>query len=130
MHYLIVAIVAIAIGAVTAAITDAIEHVRWVSLLLGLAAGAVTFGLGATKTSLDIIDKRLDIRKKKRDEENSNAKIVVPTEEQITAYGGVVYRQVTRNACEIVNQQERIICAVDFVVHVQEEQSPDKPESK
>jgi riboflavin biosynthesis pyrimidine reductase len=113
MHYLIVTIVAIAIGSVTATITDAIEHVRWVSLLLGLSAGAVTFGLGATKTSLDIIDKRLDIRKKKRDEENSNAKILVPTEEQIKAYRGVVHRQVTRNARKVVNQQERLDSTVD-----------------
>ena len=130
MHYVIVAIVAITIGTVTAVITDGIEHVRWISVLLGLVAGALTFGLGVTKTSLDIIDKRLDIRKKKRDEEKSNAKIITPTEEQIKAYGGVVYRQVTRNAREIVNQQERIVSAVDFVVHVHEERSPDEPESK
>ena len=129
MHYLIVAIVAIAIGAVTATIADAIEHVRWVSLLLGVAAGAVTFGLGATKTSLDIIDKRLDIRRKKRDEENSNAKIVVPTEEQIKAYGGVVYRQVTRNARKVVNQQERLDSTVNVVAYVQE-RSLDEREQK
>src|ERR1035438_9324780 len=86
MHYVIVAIVAITIGTVTAVITDGIEHVRWISVLLGLVAGALTFGLGVTKTSLDIIDKRLDIRKKKRDEEKSNAKIITPTEEQIKAY--------------------------------------------
>jgi hypothetical protein len=126
MHYLIVAIASIAIGAVTATIADAIEHVRWVSLLFGLAAGAVTFGLGATKTSLDIIDKRLDIRKKKRDEENSSAKIVIPTNEQIKAYGGVVYRQVTRNARKVVNQQERLDSAVNIVVNVQDEKLPDE----
>ncbi len=95
-----------------------------------LSSGALTFGLGVTKTSLDIFDKRLDIRKKKRDEEKSNAKITTPTEEQIKAYGGVVYRQVTRNARAIVNQQERIVSAGDFVVHVHEERSPDEPESK
>jgi hypothetical protein len=126
MHYLIVAIASIAIGTVTATIADAIEHVRWVSLLFGLAAGAVTFGLGATKTSLDIIDKRLDIRKKKRDEENSSAKIVIPTNEQIKAYGGVVYRQVTRNARKVVNQQERLDSAVNIVVNVQDEKLPDE----
>jgi hypothetical protein len=49
---------------------------------------------------------------------------------QNKAYGGVVYRQVTRNARAIVNQQERIVSAVDFVVHVHEERSPDEPESK
>jgi hypothetical protein len=129
MHYLIVAIAAIAIGTVTAAIADATEHVRWVSLLLGLAAGAVTFGLGATKTSLDIIDKRLDIRRKKRDEEHSNAKIVVPTEEQIKAYGGVIYRQVTRNAPRVVNQQERLDATVNVVANVQE-RSLDEREQK
>jgi hypothetical protein len=75
MHYLIVAIVANTIGTVTAAITDAIEHLRWVSALVGLAAGAVAFALGATKTSLDIIDKRLDIRKKKRDERSQMPKL-------------------------------------------------------
>jgi hypothetical protein len=129
MHYLIVAIAAIAIGTVTAAIADATEHVRWVSLLLGLAAGAVTFGLGATKTSLDIIDKRLDTRRKKRDEEHSNAKIVVPTEEQIKAYGGVIYRQVTRNAPRVVNQQERLDATVNVVANVQE-RSLDEREQK
>ena len=130
MHYLIVAIVAITIGTVTAVITDEIEHMRWMAVLFGFAAGAVTFALGATKTSLDIIDKRLDIRKKKRDEEKSNAKIVAPTDEQIRAYGGVVYRQVTRTAREIVNQQERIESIAEVVVNVQEERSPDEPDSK
>ena len=90
----------------------------------------MTFGLGATKTSLDIVDKRLDIRKKRRDEENSNAKIVVPTEEQIKAFGGVVYRQVTRNARKVVNQQERLDSTVNVVVNVQEEKLPDERESK
>ena len=44
MQYLIVAI---AIGTVAAVITDAIEQMRWMSVLLGLLAGAVTFDLGA-----------------------------------------------------------------------------------
>ena len=129
MHYLIVAIGAIAIGTVTTAITDAIEHVRWMAVLLGLAAGAVTFCLGATKTSLDIIDKRLDIRRKNRDEDKSNAKIIAPSEEQIRAYGGIVYRQVTRKAHQVVNQRERIETTLAVVVNVEEERSSDNLES-
>lgn len=80
----------------------------------------LTFLLGTTKTVLEIVDKGLDISRKKRELEKSSAAILVPTQEEISKYGGFVCRQVARKAHLIVNQQERVE-SKEFVVNSDEE---------
>ena len=125
LNYVSVVVAALVLGTFGGLITEFIGQARWFSVCVGLITAGVTFGLGTAKATLEIKDKWLDIRRKKRDDEKSNAKILAPTEEEIRVYGGVSYRQVTRAAHLIVTQQERVQ-ARDFVVDVAEETSRDE----
>ncbi|HYL76199.1 MAG TPA: hypothetical protein VEU96_18460 [Bryobacteraceae bacterium] len=120
MGYLIVVAGAILIGAASGLATEFLEHSRWLSVVVGLVTAIVTSLLGTTKTVLEIVDKGLDISRKKRDLEKSNAAILVPTQEEISKYGGFVYRQVSRKAHVIVNRHEQVESR-EFVVNSDEE---------
>jgi hypothetical protein len=122
LNYLWLVVAALVLGTFGGLITEFIGQARWFSVCVGLITAGVTFGLGTAKTTLEIKDKWLDIRRKKQDDEKSKAKILAPTEEEIRVYGGVSYRQVTRTAHLIVTQQERPLPR-DFIVGVTEEKS-------
>ncbi len=130
MHYLIVGIVALTIGTVVAVVANAIEHLPMVVCLAWPRSGCCNIRSRSYKDESRYHRQTARHSEKKRDEEKSNAKIIAPTEEQIRAYGGVGYRQVTRKAHEVVNQQERIDSIAEAVVNVQEERLPDEPGSK
>ena len=123
MNYLIVLAGAAVVGVLGGLVADFIDHTRWVSVLVGLVAGAITFGLGITKTVLEIREKHLDIEKKSTERKESGAAIVKPTKEEILRYGGSVYRQVTRKAHLIVTQRERLEPR-EFVADCEEERLP------
>ena len=120
MSYLGVAAFAIAAGAFGGLLTQFIEHVRWISILVGVITGGGAAALGMTKTLLEIVDKRLEIRKKTRELKSSDSQIRRPTDDEIRKYGGVAYREVTRTAALLVNQQEHLKLT-EFVADCREE---------
>ena len=122
MSYLIAVAGVILIGTVSGLATEFLNHSRWASIVVGLATATATFLLGTAKVVVEIVDKSLDITRKKTELEDSKATIVVPTEEDIGKYGGVVYREVARRAHLIVNQQERVQSR-EFVSSSSEERS-------
>jgi hypothetical protein len=83
LNYVSVVVAALVLGTFGGLITEFIGQARWFSVCVGLITAGVTFGLGTAKATLEIKDKWLDIRRKKRDDEESNARILAPTEEEI-----------------------------------------------
>jgi hypothetical protein len=122
MSYLIAVAGAILIGTVSGLATEFLNHSRWASIVVGLATATATFLLGTAKAIVEIVDKRLDIARKKSELEHLKAIILVPSEGDISNYGGVVYREVARKAHLIVNQREHVR-SQEFVSSSSEERS-------
>ena len=122
MSYLIAVAGAILIGTVSGLATEFLNHSRWASIVVGLATATATFLLGTAKAMVEIVDKSLDIARKKAELDDLKSTIVVPTEEDIRKYGGVVYREVARKAHLIVNRQEHAQPR-EFVSNSSEEKS-------
>ena len=80
LNYVSVVVAALVLGTFGGLIKEFIGQARWFSVCVGLITAGVTFGLGTAKATLEIKDKWLDIRRKKRDDKESNAKNSCPYE--------------------------------------------------
>ena len=122
MRYLTIVAASLALALVSGMVADALTRVRWIAVLLGFVVGTVTFALGTTKTALEIVEKWFDIRKKRRDLKNAETLIVKPTDQEISAYGGLKYRERIRRGRLAITDQERVE-AKEFIVDSKEERS-------
>jgi hypothetical protein len=116
-HALITLITAVAVGFLSGLGADVLAHASTLSsIVFGVLVGGgafITGTLGTTKTILDILKTKKDLQK-------LDARVTLPSEQQIRKYGGIVYRQITRAAHLRVTEQEQI-SAKTFVVDVKEE---------
>src|SRR5580658_2769445 len=89
MIYAAILLLAAAIGTVFARLVSA--PTGWIT-----AAATIVLGfLASTKTALEVYEKFIDLRKKRKVE---TSRVIVPTDEQIGTFGGERYREIKRKA--------------------------------